>query len=136
MTPGTRLAGMERDVPEEESDRYRTRSGPTLAGTDKRSAQTRVIHEEITLPGFLVSALKKQKLERKDTIEDGQGYSDQNMVFAGLDGGRISPDSLTRAFRYRVKGTEFVQVRLHDLRHTHAMQLLLTGRIPRLSLIG
>ena len=53
----------------------------------------------------------------------GPGYKDQDLVFCDVEGGLWSPDAFTGAFRRLVRGTG-LHCRFHDLRHTHATQLL------------
>ena len=84
----------------------------------KKSART------INLPALLIDALKQHKVEQaKIRLQMGPGYKDQNLVFCNVEGGLWSPDAFTGAFRRLVRGAG-LHCRFHDLRHTHATQLL------------
>lgn len=97
-----------------------------------KEPKTKTSRRKITLPAFLTPALKKHKLQQAELrLKMGQGYQDNGLIFPDLKGGWMSPQALTQATRSRVKGTEFEGVGLHDLRHTHASQLLLMGTHPK-----
>ncbi|HEY5182985.1 MAG TPA: hypothetical protein VIJ07_25005 [Dermatophilaceae bacterium] len=55
------------------------------------------------------------------------------LVFALQDGSALHPDYLSRAFRAHGKRAKLPQIRLHDLRHTHATLALQAGIHPRSS---
>lgn len=50
-----------------------------------------------------------------------------DLVFAADDGKPLKPDTVSKWFAAAVKRTEIPQVRFHDLRHSHATQLLRAG---------
>lgn len=57
-----------------------------------------------------------------------------NLVCAPADGLPLQPQSLTHQFTRliaRIRG--FPRIRFHDLRHSHATQLLLTGVHPKIA---
>ena len=108
--------------------------GQTKGNIALKAPKTKSSRRRISIPQFLTKALKSHKKEQMETrLQVGKGYNDQDMVFANLDGGWISPHSFSHAFQYRVKDVEFnkKKVRLHDLRHTLASQLLLIGAHPK-----
>ncbi|MGC2078962.1 MAG: site-specific integrase, partial [Xanthobacteraceae bacterium] len=49
------------------------------------------------------------------------------------DGEAIQPRSLSRAFRKFMRRHKLPQIRLHDLRHSHATQLLAEGVHPKIA---
>ena len=61
----------------------------------------------------------------------GKGYADQDLVFADVNGDVWMPSKLTGAFRRLVRDADFGHVRFHDLRHSHATQLLIQGIHPK-----
>jgi integrase len=57
----------------------------------------------------------------------GHGYHDHGWVFCWEDGTRLRPEWVTGHFKKLLKQTDLPDLRLHDLRHTHATLLLLDG---------
>ncbi len=55
------------------------------------------------------------------------GHVDDDWVFAREDGAIWKPDTFTTAFRRLVRESKLGAIRFHDLRHTHATQLLSEG---------
>ena len=53
------------------------------------------------------------------------------MIFADLDGKPINPNTVTPAFNKIAKRTG-LKLRLHDLRHTHATLMLMSGIHPKI----
>jgi integrase len=61
----------------------------------------------------------------------GPAYQDQGLVFAQEDGSVWSPNGFTMAYRKLVKKAGLAALRFHDLRHSHATQLLRQGIHPK-----
>lgn len=57
----------------------------------------------------------------------GDGYADNDLVFAREDGNPIHPDYFSQTFDRTVKRLKLPKIRLHDLRHTHATLGLAAG---------
>ena len=53
------------------------------------------------------------------------------MVFTQESGAALDPESVSRYFRQAVKKSMLPQIRLHDLRHTHATLALQAGIHPK-----
>ena len=53
------------------------------------------------------------------------------LVFTAENGGALDPETITRYFRQAVKRAMLPQIRLHDLRHTHATLALQAGIHPK-----
>jgi len=58
-------------------------------------------------------------------------YSSVNFVFIRLDGSPINPNTITLAFRRIIKRAGLTDIRIHDLRHTHATLMLKAGIHPK-----
>ena len=67
---------------------------------------------------------KRQKQNRKTF---GNAYSRDDFVFTWQDGTPISPNYLSRTFHKILSKSELPAVRLHDLRHSTASNLLANG---------
>src|SRR5262249_54432429 len=85
----------------------------------------------ITLPSFAIEELKRRKLEQaEELLRAGIRQTGATLVCARPDGTPFSPFSLSHAFfgfMAKRSGPDLPRVRFHDLRHTHATQLLLAG---------
>jgi integrase len=64
-------------------------------------------------------------------IQVGEGYDDQDLVFAKPSGAPLQPDLVTQAFERRLVRTDVPRIRFHDLRHTHATLMLQAGVPPK-----
>ncbi len=83
----------------------------------------RVISLSLSLAGLLKVHKEEQQRMRE---EMGGSLSDEDFVFAWPDGRPFDPDSVTHNFGVIVKKAG-LNVRLHDLRHTHASLMLMAG---------
>lgn len=79
----------------------------------------------IALSSFTVEILKSHKaLQAAQQLALGPVYSDHELVFARPDGTPWPPDSFSTAFAAFVRRSGLPHFRFHDLRHSHATQLL------------
>jgi integrase len=89
----------------------------------------------ITLPAFAVEALRRlRRQQAEELLFLGIRQDDDTLVCARADGQPMQPRSLTHEFTYlmgRIK--DLPRVRFHDLRHSHATQLLLAGVHPKVA---
>ena len=96
-----------------------------------KSEKTRAI----TLPAFAIDELrrlKKQQAKELDML--GLRSGGQTLVCGQADGQPLQPRSLTHEFTRLVGRLEDVpRVRFHDLRHSHATQMLLAGVHPKVA---
>ena len=92
----------------------------------ERSART------IRLPAYTLDVLKAHRLEqKKQRLQIGKYYKDNDLVFCEVDGSVWHPDRFTGLFRTLVDKAGF-KANFHLLRHTHATELLAAGTNPRL----
>ena len=90
----------------------------------------------ITLPTLAIEELHRRKLEQaEELLKVGVRQSGAMLVCAQPDGTSTSPFVLTHSFSNFIAKhkDKFPRVRFHDLRHTHATQLLLAGVHPRIA---
>lgn len=74
------------------------------------------------------AAVEAWKERQKREAEEWPGqWPAHDLVFAYQDGTAYHPDFLSRAFHSQVKKAKLPEIRLHDLRHTHASILLAAG---------
>jgi integrase len=89
----------------------------------------------ITLPAFAAGELRRLKrTQTEDLLKLGVRQSGETLVCARADGLPLQPRSLTHQFTYLVgRAKDIPRVRFHDLRHSHATQLLLAGVHPKVA---
>ena len=89
----------------------------------------------ITIPAFAVDELRRLKRQQaEELLMLGIRQSGETLVAPVPMGLPLQPQSLTHQFTRiiaRVKGLP--RVRFHDLRHSHATQLLLAGVHPKVA---
>ena len=85
--------------------------------------KTKTSKRAVTLPNIAYVELKKhlEQLERK-----------QGLIFTTSTGGPISPRNFIRHFKQALKSAGLPDIRVHDLRHSHASLLLASGVNPKL----
>lgn len=82
------------------------------------------------LPALTVEALRRHRVAQdKQRLLVGAAYqTEPDLVFAGPDGRPWFPSNFERTWRaFKTKLPAEISVRFHDLRHTHASQLLAQG---------
>jgi integrase len=79
-----------------------------------------------------VEVLKAQAARQLD--EQGrwdEGWVETGLVFTQENGAALDPESVSRYWRQAVKKSMLPEIRLHDLRHTHATLALQAGIHPK-----
>jgi len=89
----------------------------------------------ITLPSFVVEELCRLKRQQaEELLALGVRQSGETLAFGRADGDPMPPRSLTHEFAKVAGGVKDVpRVRFHDLRHSHATQLLSVGVHPKVA---
>jgi integrase len=89
----------------------------------------------ITLPAFAIEELRALKRRQaEELLSLGIRLSSETLLCARADGLPMQPRSLTHEFTRLVSRIKTLpRVRYHDLRHTHATQLLLAGVHPKVA---
>jgi len=99
------------------------------AGGERRAQppKTPKSRRVIALPTVALDALRHHKAEQAETrLRLGQLYQDHDLVCTQADGSPWWSSGFDHRFR-EIKKKAGVDVRFHDLRHTHATQLLRAG---------
>jgi integrase len=96
-----------------------------------KTDRTRVI----VLPTFAVEELRRLKREQAEQLLMlGVRQTGETLVCARTDGLPLQPQSVTHQFNRLVSRIkDMPRVRFHDLRHSHATQLLLAGVHPKVA---
>ena len=93
--------------------------------TDETKTESSTRTMPITKKAYTVLYAKKQEQEQMKKLM-GKHYTDSDYVCTWKDGKVIKPNYLSSTFHDVVKGV-FKKVRLHDLRHSAATNLLEMG---------
>jgi integrase len=89
----------------------------------------------VVLPAFAIEELRRRKKEQAEgLLRCGVRQSQDTLLCTQPDGEPMTPVQLTHRFsRLTAKLNGLPKLRFHDLRHTHATQLLLAGVHPRIA---
>ena len=85
----------------------------------------------VALDPETVAVLKGQAARQLEEQQAAQSWTDTGLVFTSEDGEALHPEVVSRFFRKAVKEAMLPDIRLHDLRHTHATLALRAGIHPK-----
>jgi len=92
---------------------------------EPKSAKSR---RTVALSTLVLDVLKSHRAaQAAERLSLGAGYRDLDLVLAKWDGSPWKPESISTLFRAVVRRAGLGHVRFHDLRHSHATQLLRLG---------
>jgi len=104
----------------------------TRAGIAFKEPKTRRSRRRVTLPALVVDVLRAHRREQVvERLGAGPAYRDLDLVLPGPGGEPWNPRYFGKSFASLVERSGVPRVRFHDLRHTHASQLLLEGVHPK-----
>lgn len=105
----------------------------TSAGLSFKPPKTPKSRRNLSLATVTIDALKQHRKEQAaQRLEQGNTYHDNGLVFPMPDGRPWTPSLFSRMFHHHAHRLGFT-CRLHDLRHTHATQLLAEGVHPKIA---
>jgi integrase len=88
----------------------------------------------VALPSLVVDELRRYRVRQAEQLlKLGVRLTDDHHVVMQEDGLPLQPRSVTHAFQIFVRRHNLRRARLHDLRHTHATQLLKNGVHPKIA---
>ena len=89
----------------------------------------------VALPSIVVDELRRHRLRQaEELLKLGVRVDEQTPVVSRETGEALQPNSLTHEFvRILSKAPALPRIRFHDLRHTHATQLLSVGVHPKIA---
>jgi integrase len=124
-----------------EERRLRARRG--LGGREPRTGKTAIRFKKpksgrsraVTLPAYAVEELRRLKREQAESLLAlDVRQTGETLLCCRADGLPHYPDSLTYEFaRFMRRLKDLPRVRFHDLRHSHATQLLAGGVHPKVA---
>lgn len=82
----------------------------------------------VSLPDAAMEALRAHKAQQDDERRFARDYQDNGLVFCSPEGRPVDPNNLTkRYFKPLLQQAGLPDIRIQDLRHTHATMLLGAG---------
>jgi integrase len=95
--------------------------------------KTRRSRRRVTLPGFAVAALRRQRdwFQAQERRVAGREWREGGYVFTTTIGTPLHAGDVTKGFQRRLKAAGLPRMRFHDLRHGAATLMLAQGVHPR-----
>jgi len=88
----------------------------------------------VALSSTVVAELKAHRVRQaEEQLRLGLRPDGESFVVAQIDGSPLQPRSLTHEWVRLIEKTELPRIRFHDLRHTHASQMLAAGVHPKVA---
>jgi integrase len=88
----------------------------------------------VALPSLVVDELRRYRIRQAENLlRLGVRLTDDHHVVMREDGLPSQPRSITHAFQTFLKTHKLQRVKLHELRHTHATQMLKSGVHPKVA---
>ncbi len=104
----------------------------TRGGLGFKQPKTARSRRTVALPPLIVEELKRHRTEQaQHRLMIGPAFEDHGLVFPEPDGRPWAPNKLSSAFAALMRRAGIKGLRFHDLRHSHATQLLKQGIHPK-----
>ena len=88
----------------------------------------------VALSATVIEELRRQRLQQaQDLLQLGVRLTADHHVVMQADGSPLQPNSIGHAFMMFLQATGLRRVRFHDLRHSHATQMLAAGVHPKIA---
>jgi integrase len=88
----------------------------------------------VSLSSTVIAELKAHRARQaEEQLKLGIRPDEDGFVVAQFDGSPLQPRSLTHEWMRLIQKTELPRIRFHDLRHTHASQMLAAGVHPKVA---
>ncbi|MDR6102329.1 integrase [Agrobacterium larrymoorei] len=97
---------------------------------ETKSGKSRVVAPSSSV----IDELKRHRIaQAEEQLKIGIRPDDNSFVVAQVDGSPLKPVSLTHEWTRLLAKTSLPKIRFHDLRHSHATQLLAAGVHPKIA---
>ena len=105
----------------------------TRAGLRFKPPKTERSRRQVPLPSIASDILREhRKKQTEERLRLGLAYQNNDLVFPSPDGTTMAPDAFSTNFAAFIRRSGLKHIRLQDLRHTHATQLLQQGINPKI----
>jgi integrase len=105
----------------------------TATGVAFKEPKTERSRRTIALPSLAADALRRHKAKQAEQrLKLGSIYADHDLICCRDDGKPLDPHGLTNAFR-KASRRLGLNIRFHDLRHSHISHLLAAGVHPKVA---
>ncbi|MFN3506238.1 MAG: tyrosine-type recombinase/integrase [Allorhizobium sp.] len=92
------------------------------------------IARQLSISSTVIEELKKHRASQaEEQLKLGIRPDKKSFVVAQVDGKLLKPVSLTHEWTRLINKTGLPKIRFHDLRHTHATQMLASGVHPKIA---
>ncbi|MCV3764053.1 site-specific integrase [Rhizobium sp. TRM95796] len=111
------------------------RQSAEQVGTEVRYKETKSGKARtVALSSTVLDDLKRHRLaQAEEQLKLGVRPNDDSFIIAQIDGKPLKPVSLTHEWTRLLAKTSLPPIRFHDLRHSHATQLLAAGVHPKIA---
>jgi integrase len=97
-----------------------------------KDVKTKCSKRQVSISPYLIKRLQEHKRNQdKEKKVLGAAYQDNGLVFCTFDGNLKDPRNLLREFDRLIKKANLPKITIHDLRHLHATQLMISGVNPK-----
>ena len=104
--------------------------GTVVRYKETKSGKSRVV----ALSSSVIEELKRHRIaQAEEQLKIGIRPDENSFVVAQVDGSPLKPVSLTHEWTRLLAKTSLPKIRFHDLRHSHATQLLAAGVHPKIA---
>ncbi|KQZ96856.1 integrase [Rhizobium sp. Root564] len=104
--------------------------GTVVRYKETKSGKSRVV----ALSSSVIEELRRHRVaQAEEQLKIGIRPDDDSFVVAQVDGSALKPVSLTHEWTRLLAKTSLPKIRFHDLRHSHATQLLAAGVHPKIA---
>ena len=98
-----------------------------------KNVKTEKGNRPVVIPEAIVDILKQHKTwQKKNQMFFGEEYQYNTHVTTWPDGRPITTEYISKSFPKFIKENNLPKIRFHDLRHTHATELLKAGIHPKI----
>jgi|GEM_PF-2334525 len=123
-----------RDIPSPSSPPPASKTGTSYPGTgcNPLTRSKMAANSSLGTAAFAGTIAGQHRADQEKICSQlGRRRTDEDFVFAHLDGRPINPNAVMLAFIRLIRRSGLPHIRLHDLRHTHATLMLKAGVHPK-----
>jgi integrase len=128
MRPGEALALRWTDLADGRLTIHRTLVNRAGIGRVFETPKTNKSRRSVTLDAPTLAALAThRRRQAEERLKAGPEYKDQGLIFATIFGGPLNRDAMSRKFKKVLRKAGLPDIRMYDLRHSHATLLDAAG---------